>query len=168
MLRHRRRHPGVRVAGAVAVGELVVWVVTAVVPSVGVVIAVGFWLVCAGWVAAGLTVTLRSPRTRRVTGWLLGWLRVRALPAGRVWRDRAATAGGVLWVWLRPGWAAAARRPGPSSGSHARALNAPGRGRALRRVCCRRNAVVRSLRRGPKVGGPVSVPVLTMSTAAGR
>ena len=121
MLRHRS-HPGVRVAGAVAVGELVVWVATAVVPAVGVVIAVGFWLVCAGWMAALATVTLRSPRTRRVTGWLLGRLRARALPASRVWRARAATSGRVLWMWMRTGWAAAARRPSPSGRPDARAF----------------------------------------------
>ena len=112
MLRRRGARPAVWVAAAVAVGELVVLVATAVVPTVGVVIAVGFWLVCAGWVAALATVTLRSPRARRVSGWLLA----RLLPASRLWRAHAATAGRVGWVWLRmrPGWARTARgrRPG--------------------------------------------------------
>ena len=103
VLRRRGARPAVWVAAAVAVGELVVGVATAAVPAVGVVIAVGFWLVCAGWVTALSTAALRSPRTRRVTGWL--WARL--LPASRGWRTRAATGWRVGWVWLRmrTGWA---------------------------------------------------------------
>ena len=120
VLRRRGARPGVWVAGAVAAGELVVLVATAVVPTVGVVIAVGFWLVSAGWVAALATALLRSPRTRRVTGWLL----TRLLPASRVWRAHTATGGRVGWVWLRmrPGWARTARGRGRLGWPHARAL----------------------------------------------